>query len=203
MVVAIPAIAAAAAAGGGAVAAGATTMTALTVASMAMSAVGMATSAIVQGQQQSAMMKYQAQVAANQATAAQQWAGYEASRQSEKSRKLIGTQEAMLASTGAIGTEGSPLAIMANTAANAELDRLGILHQGQLGYLRGQSAAAGYEYSASNASSTAMMKAGTSLLGGATQIAASNPGWFQGGGYTPEPITNTTEKYVAASGIDY
>ena len=199
---AIPLVAAAAA-GGTAVAAGATTMTALSIAGMAMSAVGMMTSSYMQGQQQSAMYKYQAGVANNQAIAAQQQAQYEADRQSEKAKKLGASQEAQYASSGMVGTEGSPLAIMADTAGSAQLDNLSILHNGQLGYLRGTSSATGYNYMADSASSTGNLKAGTSLLSGATQIAAANPGWFSSSTSTPEPITNTTEKYVAASGIDF
>lgn len=200
---AIP-LAAAAAAGGGTFAAGYTAMTALTVASMAMSATGMLVSGMQQAQQQKDMYAYQSAVANNQAIAAQQSAQYEAARQSEKANKLKAQQETMFASSGMVGTEGSPLALMADTAASAELDRLSILHNGQLAYLRGQSQATGYNFAGQIAQDTAYTKMGTSLLGlaGNAAVGAAKDGWFNSTS-TPEPITNTTDKYIAASGVDF
>ena len=205
MVMAIPLVAAAAAGSAGYVGFGLTAMQALTVASMAMTATSAITSGITQANQQKDMYAYQAAVANNQAIAAQQSAQYEADRQSDKARRIKAQQETMFASSGMVGTEGSPLAIMADTAANAELDRLAILHNGQLAYLRGQNQATGYNYMGEVGANTAYMKAGSSLIGAATSAvgAANSAGWFNDTPYKPEPITNTTEKYVAASGIDF
>lgn len=160
---------------------------------MAAAAVVGAAAAISNGQRQAEMFKYQADVAKNQAQAALQGAAYEAARQSEKAHRIGAQQETMFASSGMVGTEGSPLAIMADTAGSAELDRLGILHQGQLGYMRGYSSATGFDASAGAAESSGYMKAGTSLLSGASELVKANPnGWFSSSSGSTTQTNNAT-----------
>lgn len=169
-------------AGGTAVAAGATAATALTIGAMAFSA----TAAIQGGMQQAALHRYNASVSEMNARSSREWAQYEARRHEEKSAAFLARQEAAFAGNGVVGTEGSPLLMMADTAANAELDRLAIIHKGELQATRYYNEAQGSRFGAQIAMESAYMKAGASLLQGASSAAAMNSGWFSS---SPEPFT--------------
>jgi hypothetical protein len=184
--VAVPLIAGVATGGIG-FAAGATVATSLALGATAFSAIG----AVQSGMQQAALMRYNAQVAEMNAQSARDWAQYEAKRQQEKSRAFLARQEAAFASNGVVGTEGSPLLMMADTAASAELDRLAIIHKGEVAAIRGQNEAAGMRWGADMAVQSGYMRAGASLLQGASMVANMNPGWFNQGS-TIEPFVQDT-----------
>lgn len=131
-----------------------------------------AASSIQQGKQQKAMSEYNAAVARQEAEAIKEATAYEELRQKEQAKKLRGRQLALYGKSGVL-MEGTPLEVMEETAAQAELDTLAIRRAGatsasrqesqaQLDIIRGRSAErAGY------------YGAGTSLLTGAGQIASA------------------------------
>jgi hypothetical protein len=144
--------------------------TAMFIAGTAVQAIG----AIQQGNAANAAAKYNAQVARNNAIAARQTAAANAAREERLSRKRLGTLRAGVGASG-ITLEGTPLDLFEDSAAEEELQRLSILHGGevesigfentsQLELARGRAAKrAGY-----------MKAASTILLGGAKASAASS-----------------------------
>lgn len=110
--------------------------------------------------------KYNASVADQNAVAAQQQAEGAARIQQEQAQRTIGSAIANYGASGIVSGTGTPLDVLANSAANAERDRQNIYYKGAL-------QAAGYSdesaldrASASNASSQGLMSATGILLGG-------------------------------------
>lgn len=77
----------------------------------------------------------------------------------------------MRAAYGASGVslEGSPLDVLENSAAEAELDALTIRYKGKVGAMGSESEAATQRARASNAKTEGYYNAGTALLGGANK----------------------------------
>lgn len=130
----------------------------------AMAAVS-AVSQISQARSQANLQKYNAKVAENNAIATRQQGEYDARQKALATKKLIGTQEAALAANGVVTTEGSPLAIMADTAATGELDRLAILHNSTVKAQAFEAQAAGLRAGASSTLRGGYMGAATSIMG--------------------------------------
>jgi hypothetical protein len=110
-------------------------VTALIVGGTAMRAVG----SIVEGNAQSSNYKsqqsaydYNADVAAENARIAWQQAGAREEAQRRRGRAVLGAQAAATAQSGVDVGSGSPLAIAAQSATNAELDALNIRYEGGL-----------------------------------------------------------------------
>lgn len=146
-------------------------MTALVVASTAVSAIG----AISAGNAQADAYRYQAQVADQNATAARQQAQTAALIQQEQAKRTMGATIAAYGASG-IAMEGTPLDVLANSASQAERDRQQIIYKGEM-------QAAGYNNqaemdrsSASNAQSQGYMKATGLLIGGAAKAYDQWPG---------------------------
>ena len=105
----------------------------LAVAAVVVSAVGVVTSAYgqyEQGQAQKKWGSYSAAVAERDAETARLNAEYEAGLQRKETQKLLGRQRALYGKSG-VTLEGSPLLMMAETAAEGELDALMIERGGR------------------------------------------------------------------------
>lgn len=132
-------------------------------ASAGISAVG----AVAQGNSAKAMADYNAQVSENDAAAARAAANYEEGRLRERSARLLSAQRAAIAASG-IDLEGSPLAVMEETALEAEMDALAIRQQGSVAAARSMSQAALSRMEGKAAKTASYFQAGASLLNGAS-----------------------------------
>lgn len=127
--------------------------------------------ALYQGQQARAAGDYNAAVARNNAIASRQQAEANAAAQQRKARMQMG---AMAAAYGASGVtlEGSPMDVLEQSAAMAELDRQNILYSGEL-KAGGYEATAGLELMRGRAAQTgSYFTAGSALLTGAARSGA-------------------------------
>jgi len=141
--------------------------TAATYLAAASAAVGVV-SAISQGQQASAAAKYNSKVAENNAIASRQQAEANAAAQQRKARITQGSMRAGYGASG-VGLEGSPMDVLEQSAAMAELDRQNILYGGQI-RAQGYESTAGLEMMRSdNAVTGSYFNAGSALLTGATK----------------------------------
>ena len=123
-------------------------------------------SALSQGSSASAAANYNAQVNAQNAVIARQQAEAQA-RQIERENYLrLGAIRANQGASGGAGDEGSVLDVLGDVAAQGELERQQALYQGEL-KARGYTNSATLDrYSASTASTSGYLKAGSELLGG-------------------------------------
>lgn len=101
---------------------------ALAVAATAMTAIGQ----VRQGQAAKAAADYNAQVANNNAAVAEQQAQSQAMVQGRRASMQNGALLANMAANGVDATEGSPLDILSQSAANAEMDRQNIVYNGRV-----------------------------------------------------------------------
>ena len=161
----------------------ATTMVSIGVAmaSAAVSAVG----AVEQGQAQQQQAKYQAAVARNNQTIAQQNAqdaldrgAEQEQEQRKKTQLLIGQQRASLAAQGADLSSGNSLDLVSDIAGTGELDALTIRRNAQLEARQYQVQGMNYQADSQlqllggqNALTSSYFDAGSSLLGGASKSA--------------------------------
>lgn len=153
------------------------------IASAAVTAAG----AIQQGKQQKAIAEFNAQVAENEAISARNAAQFEADLQSDRIERVIAAQRAGAGGAG-VQIEGSPLAVIADTAADGELDRLAILFSGDIAAARATSQAAADRLQGRLAQTKARFSAVSALLGGASKAAGGFSGGF-GGGSAPTVAT--------------
>lgn len=132
--------------------------------------------ALNQGQQAKSAAEYNAAVANNNAIAARQQAAANAAAQQRKARLQIGSMRAGYGASG-VGLEGSPLDVLEQSAAMAELDRQNILYGGTL-RSQGYQATAGLELMRGDAAETgSYLSAGSALLSGAAKMGTfSNAG---------------------------
>lgn len=101
---------------------------------LALLAVGTAFSAIgaiQQGQAANSAAKYNAAVAGQRATAAKQQAAADMDKKRRDTVRRLGSIRAAYGASG-VTLEGSPLDVLAESAANAELDVLTIKYKGDL-----------------------------------------------------------------------
>lgn len=110
---------------------------------------------------------FTAQIAERNAVIARQQTQADTTMQSRRSKKAIGSMRAAYAASG-VNLEGSPLDILEDSVAQAELERQNIGYNGEL-------RAQGYEVDASmsrarasNAMTTGFMKAASGILTGAS-----------------------------------
>jgi hypothetical protein len=117
------------------------------------------------GQQANSAAKYNAAVANNNAIADRQQAAANAADQQRKARIQIGSMRAGYGASG-VGLEGSPMDVLEQSAAMAELDRQNILYGGEV-RARGYESTAGLELmQGKNAVKGSIFSAGSSLLTG-------------------------------------
>jgi len=128
-----------------------------------------------QGRATEAASEYNAQVAERQAQAATQKAAFDETARREKGRKLLATQRAASATTGA--TIGSFEPLFSQTASDTELDALAIRYGGQIESERSLSQAGLYRYQGKQAKRSGILSAGATLLtGGAKAYGAYKSG---------------------------
>lgn len=142
----------------------------LQLAGAGLSAVG----TIASAQAQSQGMKAQAAFNERQATMEQQRAAYEAQRERENAQRLMARQRAGYLSSG-LALEGTPTAVIADTAAETAMDIAAIQYGGQVrsGNYRAQ---AGIDRANARSASTAgFIGAGSSLLSGIARTRLNNP----------------------------
>lgn len=137
----------------------------LAIAGTAFQAVG----AIRQASAESNAAKFNAQVAENNARIARQNAVENAARQRRENQRRLGAIRAGFGASG-ISLEGTPLDVLEDSAAEAELDALTIEHQGALEAAGFSSSAALSRTRARSAKQAGFVKAGTALLTGGTEI---------------------------------
>jgi len=131
-----------------------------------------AVSAIQAGRSQEKMAEYNAAVSERDALAARQKAGFDEAAHRRRTRKFLGKQRALYGKSG-VTFEGSPLLVMEETAAEAELDALAIRYGGEIEAGRHLSLAELERARGKQAKRAGYLGAGTSLLtGGAATIKA-------------------------------
>jgi len=142
-------------------------------AGFALAAIGTAVSAYgqyAQGQSQKKWAAYNAEVAERDAETATKVAGYEANLQRKQTEELLGRQRASYGKAG-VTTEGSPLLLMAETAAEGEMEASMIEWGGKTKAQRFRSEAALSRMKGGMFQRAGYYGAGSTLLTGASQIA--------------------------------
>lgn len=125
-----------------------------------------AVSQIAQGNNQANVMEANAKVAEQQAAAEQESAKQETLKLSRQSRQTIGTQAAMYGASGIDISSGSPLDVMARTAANYESDIQTVGYAGDTRAAADQYQADIYRYGAKAQRLGGYLGAGATLLNG-------------------------------------
>ena len=125
-------------------------------------------SAIQAGRSQKKMADYNAAVSERDALAAEQKAEYDIAAHRRRTRKMLGKQRALYGKAG-VTFEGSPLLVMEETAAEAELDALAIRYSGDIAASRHRSVADIERIRGKQARKAGYIKAGTTLLTGAAK----------------------------------
>lgn len=149
--------------------------TALAIAGTVASAAG----SIYQGQQQAAASEFNASVARQNAQISQQRADAEADRHRRQIARLMGAQSTAFAASGVTGA-GSPVEVLADTAAEGALDERLIRYGGALDARAFETEARMEEFQARQARIGGFVGAGTALLTGGATIAGG--GGFGGSG---------------------
>lgn len=119
--------------------------------------------------------RYNAQVAQQNAIAAQQQAEQNAIIQQQTAAKQIGAQIAGYGGSGVVSGEGSALDVLSNSVSSAELDRQTILYKGKLQSLGYQDESQLDEARAGNAQTQGFESAFGTILGTAGKIATRLP----------------------------
>lgn len=132
-----------------------------------------AAGSVAAGNQANKVAEYNAKVAENNAQAARQEAGFEANIQRENLRRVIGAQRAAAASSGLDTTSGTPIAVLGDTAQQGEMDVLARLYSGQAAATASMNDARRMRAEGKAQKRAGFINAGTSLLSGFGQMAAS------------------------------
>jgi len=104
------------------------------------------------------------------AAAARAKSSYDEQRHRESVQKMLSTQRALYGKSG-VDMAGSPLLVMEDTAAQGELDALAIRYGGDVASAQQRSAANLSRMQASDYQTAGYLKAGSSLLSGASDTA--------------------------------
>lgn len=140
------------------------TLTALAVAGTGVSAI----SAVSQGLAASAAGDFNAELAERDQKIAQEQGKFDREQIRRQLRSTLGTQRAAAAASGG-GLEGSPLLIMAETAAEAELDILANRFSQNIAEGNAQSNASLSRFQGRQGLTGGVLSAGSSLLTGASR----------------------------------
>lgn len=147
------------------------TTTTLVVASLAIAAAGAAAgaySSVQAADQQEKASKYNAAVDRNNALNASRAAKYQADRIAKRNRLIAGKQRAGYAKAG-IDLSGSAEDVMMDSAIEGELDRQVALYSGLTAAQSNEARARLSEFEGSSAKRAGYVRAGASVLGGASQ----------------------------------
>jgi hypothetical protein len=118
--------------------------------------------------------EYNAAINERNAGIARDQAAADAEAQGRHARMVIGRARAGYGASG-VTQEGSPIDVLAMSAANAELDRQNILYRGELRAMGYQDTAALDRSRASAATQRGLEGAASSILTGGSKIYASRP----------------------------
>lgn len=136
---------------------------------------------------QAKIAKYNAAVAEQDARATEEMTKFEQIRQVQRGEKIMGNLRAKLGASGALLSEGAPLALQAEQAFELELENALIGQQGRTQAARYRSEAQGYRMgakvqrrAATNALTAGWLNTGSTILGGASSMYSQ--GMFSGGG---------------------
>ena len=138
-------------------------------------------SAVYSAQEKQKTAAYTAKLAEEAGEESTAMAGIEAERHRDKIRRLQASQRASYAKSG-VKMEGSPLEVLADTAAQADLDEMIIKHGGQAEASAYGAQAMLSRMKGRSASTAGYIKSGSSLLSGAYNISSS---------YNTKPKTKT------------
>lgn len=137
-----------------------------------------------QAEGQAAIADYNAKVQEQEARAAEAATVYEQNRQAEEARRLSSGLLANAGASGLVPSQGAPLMVEAEQAAQSELDNLMIGYKGQLAASRARSQGTVdslqegiYRRSSRNASLAGGIGSGTTLLSGFGELAARKYGY--------------------------
>jgi hypothetical protein len=147
---------------------------------MAAAAVMSAVGSIQQGNAQKKLANYNAGLLDQQAESTLAWSKYNADRQREKANRLNATAEAMFAGSGVEVTSGSPLAVLADNEAQAEMENLAILRMGITESNNLKAQAAGARFQGQIAMKSSRIQAGSSLLSAAGSAYGAYSNWNAG-----------------------
>ena len=108
-----------------------------------------------------------ADIAADDARAAQMKARFEEDAHRQRVKKIISSQRALYGASG-VSMEGSPLLVMEDTAAQGELDALAIRYGGEIESARKRSESSLLKMRARDIQTAGYISTGSSLLSGAS-----------------------------------
>lgn len=155
---------------------------------------------IVQGQMTSQSLDAQAGLATANAQEAEDQGQYNARRQSLISSQKIGTSVASYGAAGVTADSGSVANVIGASNANAELDRLNILHGADVKSLNYLNQATMDRYGAASATYGSYWQAAGAITGGAIQgISSATQGGGSGGEGAGTADMGTTDS--SASGM--
>jgi len=136
--------------------------------------------ALVQGQQTSDVLQYQATIQSRNAAEARASAQYNADRQSVIASRVIGAESTGFGASGVEASSGSVLSVIGASTANAELDRLNILHGGEMRAVNYENQASLDQLGARHAIQASYFDAISSLVGGGSEMLSYNYGGGSG-----------------------
>jgi hypothetical protein len=136
--------------------------TAFLVGSTALSAVG----SLQQGMATATALEHNAAVADQEAANERMKSDFEARQQRRRVRRLMGSQRAAYGRSG-VTASGTPLDVLADTAGEAELERLVILRNGEVAAIGFENKAAGLRSQAGAARTAGIIGAAATIAGGA------------------------------------
>lgn len=153
-------------------------------------------SAYQQSEAQAQAAKYNRQAALNEAAQAEDAAKAEANQQREQYRRIIGANRAAVGASGVEET-GSPLLVMADNAAQAELNARMTEYAGQVRGTSARTQAELYRVTGANARTAgALSMAGTALTG-AANLADRGYGYYR---TSPRTVQGATSSNVLSPG---
>jgi hypothetical protein len=119
------------------------------------------------GQDQASAQDYNAEVDRNEALAAKDKATQDEILSRERSRRIIGMQRAAYGKAGVDISTGTPLDVMAQAAADAELDALNIRYAGEMLSNKYLNQASQLDWLAPKTATAGILNAGGTILSGA------------------------------------
>jgi hypothetical protein len=121
---------------------------------------------LIQANQEAGIMEANAKIAEQEGLQKKEAAKAETLKLSQERRRTLGTQAALLGASGTDLTSGSPLEVMAQTAADYERDIQLKGYQGDLGMRSSLAESEIYKYGASGRRKAGLIGAGGTLLTG-------------------------------------
>ena len=149
-----------------------TTMTAITLALVAVATSISAYSAVASGEAQENAAKFNQAVEHNNAIAAHQQAEFDAERIRTKNRKIAGIQRSQMSANG-FNLTGTNRDVMLDSSIQGELDVAAAIYQGKVSSGMHQSRSQLYGMQAANASTMGALNAAGTILGGASSSATA------------------------------